>query len=77
VTAEGAVEAIKLAVDGGQRPYRWLVDGRLVESRPFAHDAAWRPSGDGFSTVTVVDAAGRSDEVKVRVETRTTAEGRL
>ena len=61
---------IALAVDGGRRPYRWLVDGALVPSRPFAHDAAWHPAGDGFSTVTVVDAAGRSDEVKVRVEMR-------
>ena len=66
---------IKLAVDGGRRPYRWLVDGRPVESRPFAHDAAWRPVEDGFSTVTVVDAAGHSDEVKVRVETRGAPDG--
>ncbi|WP_158806982.1 penicillin-binding protein 1C [Beijerinckia sp. L45] len=62
--------AIKLAVDGGRRPYRWLVDGRPVTSRPFAHEAVWHPVEDGFSTVTVVDAAGQSDEVKVRIETR-------
>lgn len=70
VDAQDADGAIKLAVDGGRRPYRWLVDGKLVMSRPFAHDAAWHPAEDGFSAVTVIDAAGRSDEVKVRVEAR-------
>ena len=63
-------ETVKLVVDGGQRPYRWLVDGQPVASRPFAHDAAWQPAGEGFSTVTVVDALGRNDEIRVRVETR-------
>lgn len=62
--------AVKLAAEGGQKPYRWLVDGRLVESRPFARQALWHPDGEGFSTVTVVDAAGRSDEAKVRVTAR-------
>ncbi len=63
---------IKLAVDGGRRPYRWIIDGRQVESRAFAHDAAWHPSGEGFSTITVVDALGHSDEVKVRIVARET-----
>ena len=61
---------IKLSVDGGRRPYRWIIDGRPVESRPFAHDTAWHPAGEGFSTITVVDALGHSDEVKVRVVAR-------
>ena len=62
--------AVKLAAEGGQRPYRWLIDGRPVESRPFAREALWHPAGEGFSTVTVVDAAGRSSEAKVRVTAR-------
>lgn len=62
--------AVKLAAEGGQKPYRWLVDGRPVESRPFAREALWHPDGEGFSTVTVVDAAGRSDEAKIRVSAR-------
>ena len=71
VSEDPAGEAIKLSVEGGQRPYRWLVDGTPVASRPFAREAAWRPTGDGFATLTVVDALGRSDEVKVRIEVRT------
>ena len=64
----GAASAdIALAVDGGRRPYRWMVDGRPLESRAFAHAAAWHPSDEGFSTITVTDASGRSDVVRVRV----------
>ena len=65
-----AADRIALTVDGGRRPYRWIVDGAPVASRPFARDATWRPTSEGFATVTVVDAAGRSDEIKVRIETR-------
>ena len=58
---------IKLAATGGLRPYRWMVDGKPVESRPFARETAWRPDGIGFSTVAVVDALGRGDQTSVRV----------
>ena len=60
---------VRMAVEGGTRPYRWIVDGRAVPSLPFSHDATWHPD-EGFSTVTVVDALGHSDEIKVRVVRR-------
>ncbi len=63
---EGAAD-IKLAATGGVRPYRWMVDGKPVESRPFARETAWRPDGIGFSTVSVVDALGRGDQAAVRI----------
>jgi penicillin-binding protein 1C len=63
--------AVRLAVDGGRRPYRWIVDGQAVESRDFARETAWHPDGQGFATITVVDALGHSDEIKVRVVPRT------
>ncbi len=66
----GSPSPIKLAATGGRRPYRWLVDGRPVDSRAFAHEAVWRPAGIGFSTVAVVDADGRGDEAAVRVVAR-------
>jgi penicillin-binding protein 1C len=61
---------VRMAVEGGTRPYRWIVDGRAVPSLPFSRDAAWHPS-EGFATVTVVDAHGHSDEVHVRIVDRT------
>lgn len=66
---DGETPQIKLSADGGRRPYRWIVDGRPVESHSFAHEAAWHPAGEGFSTIAVIDALGHSDEVKVRVVT--------
>ena len=66
VGQEGSAD-IKLAATGGVRPYRWMVDGKPIESRPFAHETAWRPEGVGFSTVSVVDALGRGDQASVRV----------
>ena len=67
---DDASSGVKLQVEGGQRPYRWFVDGVPVASRPFASLAEWRPVEAGFSTVTVVDASGRSAEAKVRIVKR-------
>ncbi len=67
---ESVMDPVKLAASGGQRPYRWLVDGRPVDSQPFARETLWRPDGEGFSDVVVVDAAGRSDRARVRVVDR-------
>lgn len=67
-------DQIKLIADGGQRPYHWLVDGRPVPSPVYACEAAWRPQEEGFSTVTVIDATGQADEVKVRVQRRAVTE---
>jgi penicillin-binding protein 1C len=72
--ADAGAPDVKLAVDGGRRPYRWLVDGQPIESRPFAHEAAWHPSGEGFSQITVIDALGRSDEIRIRILGRAAAE---
>ena len=69
IDADGATE-VKLAASGGTRPYRWFVDGRPIDSRPFARDAAWRPDGVGFFKLTVIDAAGHEDRTDVRVVPR-------
>ena len=66
----GEPTEIKLAASGGVRPYRWLVDGRPIESRPFSREASWRPDGAGFSTVSVVDARGHEDRTAVRIVAR-------
>ncbi len=58
---------VALSVSGGHRPYRWTVDGRPLDSRAFAREASWRPAETGFSTISVSDATGHSDEIKVRV----------
>ena len=61
---------VALTVDGGQRPYSWVVDGRPLASRGFTRAADWHPDSEGFATLTVTDATGRSDAVHVRVVRR-------
>jgi penicillin-binding protein 1C len=67
---DGESQSVALAVDGGRRPYSWVVDGRPLASRGFTRSAEWRPDSEGFATLTVTDAAGRSDAVRVRVVRR-------
>lgn len=67
---DGDAAPIRLAATGGARPYRWIVDGRPIESRPFARETLWQPSGPGFSRLAVVDAQGRSAAIAVRLVER-------
>lgn len=66
---DGSTE-VKLAASGGTRPYRWLVDGQPIDSRPFAREAAWKPDGIGFFKVEVIDASGHEDRTDVRIVPR-------
>ncbi len=66
----GEASPVKLAAEGGRRPYRWLADGHPVDSSPFARETLWHPDGEGFSTVVVIDAAGHSDRTTFRVVDR-------
>jgi penicillin-binding protein 1C len=61
-------EAIALKLQGGRAPFRWLANGRPFENVSRRRTASWQPEGKGFSTLTVVDAAGRSASVKIVVE---------
>ncbi len=60
----GAREAIPLAANGGDGRLRWLVDGRPLDG------TQWIPEGAGLSRVAVVDDAGRSSAVNVRIVRR-------
>ena len=63
-----AFSPLVLKLQGGRAPFRWLANGKplaAVERRRTSH---WSPEGKGFSTLTVIDAAGRAASVKVFVE---------
>jgi penicillin-binding protein 1C len=69
---EGAVVelrrgALRLEVEGGERPFRWLVDGRPLPAPVWRRSTDWRPEGEGFASLTVLDARGRSAAAAVRV----------
>jgi penicillin-binding protein 1C len=56
-----AREAVPLAAKGGQGSLRWLIDGRPVDG------TKWVPDGPGIARVAVVDEAGHSSAVTVRI----------
>jgi penicillin-binding protein 1C len=59
-----AQEAVALSALGGQGKLRWLVDGRPLDG------TRWVPEGVGVARLAVVDEAGRSSAVTVRIERR-------
>jgi penicillin-binding protein 1C len=56
--ATASDDTLTLVARGGQRPLRWLVDGRPVASSPLARDVRWTPPGPGQTRITVIDATG-------------------
>jgi penicillin-binding protein 1C len=60
----GPREAVPLAALGGEGALRWLVDGRPLEG------GRWIPDGPGMARLAVVDVAGRSAAVTVRIVER-------
>ena len=68
--ASGGVGAAPLALKvlGGQPPLTWLVNGAPVLRNEPRRNAAWAPDGAGFVRLTVIDAAGATDSVTVRLQ---------
>ncbi len=65
-TAEATPLVLKL--QGGRAPFRWLANGKPLVGVDRTRTATWLPDGAGYSTLTVIDAAGRAASVKVFVE---------
>jgi penicillin-binding protein 1C len=57
-----------LKLQGGRAPFRWLANGKPLAGIDRRRTATWQPDGAGYSTLTVIDAAGRAASVKVFVE---------
>lgn len=58
---------LSLSARGGQPPLTWYAEGERVPTEQTSGRAIWRPSAPGFFNVTVVDAAGHSAHVRVRI----------
>ncbi len=65
--SDGAPNPIPLKVTGAVAPVTVFVDGQPVAAQGRGAPS-FRPEGPGFARVTVIDAAGASDSVVVRVE---------
>jgi penicillin-binding protein 1C len=64
---DGAHGGLPLKAEGGAKPLAWIVNGAPLQKAALAGNGAWQPDGDGFARIAVVDAEGRSAEVRVRV----------
>ncbi len=53
---------------GGAPPFTWFVNGAPVGEAEIRRQSAWKPDGAGFARVSVTDAKGASDAVRVRLE---------
>ena len=53
------LKPLPLMAEGGTKPFNWLVNGKAVPSTPHRRGAAWRPDGEGFVQITVIDGKGR------------------
>ena len=59
---------LNLKVSGGAPPFTWLVDGAPVLQPTRRRESAWQPDGRGFVRISVIDAAGASESVSVRLQ---------
>jgi penicillin-binding protein 1C len=59
---------LALTAEGGVLPLRWLVNGVPLGELDMRRQAAWAPDGAGFVRVSVMDAAGATDSVLVRLQ---------
>ncbi|AWC23252.1 Penicillin-binding protein F [Aminobacter sp. MSH1] len=66
--ATDAASPLVLKLQGGRAPFRWLANGKPLAALARRREATWQPDGTGYSTLTVIDAAGRAASVRVIVE---------
>lgn len=59
---------LALKLQGGRAPFRWLANGKPLPELSRRRTNQWIPDGAGYSTLTVIDAAGRAASVRVFVE---------
>ncbi len=66
--AGGGIAPLALKLQGGRAPFRWLANGRPLPDTSRRRVNQWIPDGGGYSTLTVIDAAGRAASVRVFVD---------
>jgi penicillin-binding protein 1C len=61
----GADLPLIVKVRNGVPPFTFFANGAPFGRSAFARQNSWKPDGPGYVTLSVVDAEGRSDAVKV------------
>ncbi len=63
-----AMMPLVLKLRGGTPPFTWLAEGRPFDIASRTRRSEYAPDGPGFVTISVIDAAGRAQRTRVRVE---------
>lgn len=66
--ASGDTAPLIVKVRNGEPPFTFFANGAPFGRSAFARQGSWNPDGPGYVTLSVVDAAGRSDLVTVFLE---------
>ena len=64
----GSLSPLVLKLQGGRAPFRWLANGKPLPDLTRRRSNEWQPEGQGFSTLTVIDADGRASSVHIFVQ---------
>jgi len=64
----GSLSPLVLKLQGGRAPFRWLANGKPLPDITRRRSNEWTPEGQGFSTLTVIDADGRASSVRIFVQ---------
>jgi penicillin-binding protein 1C len=62
------ITPLVLKLQGGRAPFRWLANGRPLPEMSRRRVNQWTPDGGGYSTLTVIDSAGRAATVRVFID---------
>lgn len=68
LSSQSGISPLVLKLQGGRAPFRWLANGMPLPDASHRRNSEWRPEGQGFSTLTVIDADGRASSVRVFIE---------
>jgi penicillin-binding protein 1C len=66
--AGASAPPVSLEASGGERPYRWSVNGVPLPDTPVGSTASWKPDGPGFVRLSVTDRDDETVSEEVRVE---------
>ncbi len=65
---DGTTAPLALKMQGGRAPFLWLANGKPLPKTSRKRTGLWQPDGAGFSTLTVIDAAGRAASVRIFID---------
>jgi penicillin-binding protein 1C len=66
--AAGDEAPLIMKIRNGVPPFTFFANGAPIGQSAFARQESWVPDGPGYVTLSVVDAKGRSDKVKVFID---------